>query len=33
LTNAPKWGIIGVIQGEIPANPLTNAPKMGYNRG
>jgi hypothetical protein len=30
LTNAPKCGIIGVIQGEIPSDPLTNAPKMGY---
>jgi hypothetical protein len=28
-----KWGIIGVVSGEIPSDPLTNAPEMGYNRG
>jgi hypothetical protein len=33
LTNAPKWGIIGVVSRENPFDPLTNAPEMGYNRG
>jgi hypothetical protein len=29
----PKWGIIGVVSRENPFDPLTNAPKVGYNRG